>query len=74
MSFGIFLIFPTALEFLLVSTYFLFFFNIWFVLALVVTVVAYTQFTFVITRWRIRYRRVMNDSDNEASPRRSTAC
>jgi ATP-binding cassette subfamily B protein len=67
LSFGIFLIFPTLLEFLLVCTYFLIFFNIWFVVVLLVTIVAYTHFTFAITRWRISYRRTMNDSDTEAS-------
>jgi ATP-binding cassette, subfamily B, heavy metal transporter len=67
LQYGIFLIFPTILEFALVCAILLFKFNIWFVVVMIAMIAAYTQFTFAVTRWRIRFRRQMNDSDTEAS-------
>ena len=67
LSWAIFSIFPTFLELGLDMAILAWLFNIWFALITLVMVVAYTWFTFAITRWRIRFRRVMNESDNEAS-------
>ncbi len=67
LTYGIFLIFPTILEFTLVCVVLLVKFNIWFVIANVVMIVLYTYYSFAITRWRIRFRRAMNDSDTEAN-------
>ena len=36
-------------------------------LSTIVMVVAYTWFTFAITRWRIAFRREMNQSDTDAN-------
>ena len=41
--------------------------NVWIALATLGMVVAYVWFTFAITRWRVKYRRDMNDSDTEAN-------
>jgi len=45
-----------------------------YVLAVFVTVALYMWFTYIATEWRISIRRRMNDSDNDAKPRRSTRC
>jgi ATP-binding cassette subfamily B protein len=67
LTYGIFLIFPTALEFTLVCIVLLWKFDIWFVTANVVMIASYTYYSFAVTRWRIRFRREMNDSDTDAN-------
>jgi ATP-binding cassette subfamily B protein len=67
LTYGIFLIFPTILEFTLVCAVLLWKFDIWFVAANVVMIALYTYYSFAITRWRIQFRRQMNDSDTEAN-------
>jgi len=37
-------------------------------------IVAYSYFTFALTRWRIHIRRAMNESDNEAIRRPWIRC
>jgi ATP-binding cassette subfamily B protein len=67
LGFAIFSIFPTILELAFVMAVMLWKFNVWFALTTLAMVVAYIWFTFVITRWRIQFRRVMNESDTEAN-------
>jgi ABC-type transport system involved in Fe-S cluster assembly fused permease/ATPase subunit len=67
LSIAIFNSFPTVLELAIDIGIFLYFFNIWFVLATVIMVVLYVWFTFAITRWRIQFRRDMNQSDQDAN-------
>jgi ATP-binding cassette, subfamily B, heavy metal transporter len=67
LSIAIFNTFPTVLELSITSAVFLYFFNIWFALATIVMVVLYVWFTFAITRWRIQFRRDMNQSDQDAN-------
>jgi ATP-binding cassette, subfamily B, heavy metal transporter len=67
LTYGIFLIFPTILEFTLVCVVLLVKFNIWFVLANVLMITLYTYYSFAITRWRIQFRRQLNDSDTDAN-------
>ncbi|MGQ0742198.1 MAG: ABCB family ABC transporter ATP-binding protein/permease [Alphaproteobacteria bacterium] len=67
LTYGIFLIFPTVLEFTLVCIVLFWKFDIWFVAANVTMIVLYTYYSFAITRWRIRFRRQMNDSDADAN-------
>jgi ABC-type transport system involved in Fe-S cluster assembly fused permease/ATPase subunit len=67
LSIAIFNSFPTALELCIDIVIFLYFFNIWFVLSTVVMVALYVWFTFAITRWRIQFRRDMNQSDQDAN-------
>ena len=44
-------------------------FDIWFALVTFVTIVTYIVFTLLVTEWRIKYRREMNDRDTEANSR-----
>ncbi|HXC54451.1 MAG TPA: ABC transporter ATP-binding protein/permease [Rhizomicrobium sp.] len=67
LSIALFNTFPTVLELAIVSGVFLYLFNVWFALATVVMVVLYVWFTFAITRWRIQFRRDMNQSDQDAN-------
>ncbi|HEY4123905.1 MAG TPA: ABC transporter transmembrane domain-containing protein, partial [Rhizomicrobium sp.] len=67
LSFAIFSIFPTLLQLLLFSIEMTWQLNIWIALATIVMVIAYVWFTFAITRWRIQFRRDMNQSDQDAN-------
>ncbi|HEY8256001.1 MAG TPA: ABC transporter ATP-binding protein/permease, partial [Rhizomicrobium sp.] len=67
LSFALFSIFPTILLLLLYSAILLMELNIWVALSTIVMVIAYTWFTFAITRWRITFRREMNQSDTDAN-------
>jgi ABC-type transport system involved in Fe-S cluster assembly fused permease/ATPase subunit len=67
LSIAIFNTFPTLLELSIVSVIFLYAFNAWFALATIIMVALYVWFTFAITRWRIQFRRDMNQSDQDAN-------
>src|SRR6185503_7108671 len=67
LSFALFSIFPTILLLLFYSAILLMELNIWVALSTIVMVIAYTWFTFAITRWRIAFRREMNQSDTDAN-------
>ena len=67
LSFAIFSIFPTLLQLLLFSIEMTIKLSVWIALVTVLMVVAYVWFTFTITRWRIQFRRDMNQSDQDAN-------
>jgi len=67
LGFAIFSIFPTILELALVTFIMMKALNVWFALTTIAMVVAYIWFTFAITRWRIQFRRIMNESDTDAN-------
>jgi len=67
LSFALFSIFPTIFQVLIYAGILLYTFNVWVALTSLVMVVAYTWFTFAVTRWRIAFRREMNQSDTDAN-------
>ncbi|UEM02916.1 ABC transporter ATP-binding protein/permease [Skermanella rosea] len=67
LSFMLFNILPTLLEILLVCAILWGMFDVWFALATFLTVVAYIAYTLVITEWRMKFRREMNEMDNQAN-------
>ncbi|HEX4273658.1 MAG TPA: ABC transporter ATP-binding protein/permease [Rhizomicrobium sp.] len=67
LSFALFSIFPTILLLVVYSWMLLTSLNGWIALTAVIMVVAYVWFTFAITRWRIQFRREMNQSDTDAN-------
>ncbi|MBI1330366.1 MAG: ATP-binding cassette domain-containing protein [Alphaproteobacteria bacterium] len=67
LSFTIFNIFPTLFQLLIFTTIMVVKLDIWVAMATVAMVVAYVWFTFAITRWRIQFRRDMNQSDQDAN-------
>ncbi len=65
----LFHIVPTLIEIALVAGLIWGMFSEWFALVTLGTVAAYILWTLVITEWRLKYRREMNDSDSEAHSR-----
>ncbi|MBN4083081.1 ABC transporter ATP-binding protein/permease [bacterium AH-315-B06] len=67
LAFTMFNILPTLLEILLVCAILWNLFDIWYALVTFVTITTYIGFTLVITEWRLKHRREMNDRDTEAN-------
>jgi len=65
----LFNIVPTILEIGMVCALLWGLFNAWFALATLGTIVGYVLWTLLITEWRIKHRRQMNDTDYEAHSR-----
>jgi ATP-binding cassette, subfamily B, heavy metal transporter len=67
LRFALFNTFPTALEILFVCGLLAWSFGWAYSLVVALTVVAYVWFTYLSTEWRINIRKVMNESDQDAS-------
>ncbi len=67
LSFMLFNILPTLLEILLVTAILWALFNVWFALITFSTIATYIAFTLIVTEWRMKFRRRMNQSDSEAN-------
>ena len=67
LNFMMFNILPTLLEITLVCGMLWKLYDIRFALVTFVTIVVYIAFTLGVTEWRIKFRRTMNESDQEAS-------
>ena len=67
LNFTLFNILPTLLEIFMVCGLLWAFFDFWFALVTFVTIGSYVAFTLYVTEWRLKYRRQMNDKDNEAN-------
>ncbi|MGH8655561.1 MAG: ABCB family ABC transporter ATP-binding protein/permease [Gammaproteobacteria bacterium] len=65
--FVLFNVVPTVLEIALVCGILWGFYNFWFALVTFVTIVGYVWYTLGVTEWRIKYRRRMNEADEEAN-------
>ena len=69
LRFSLFSIVPTILELTLVFVILWKALDVWVALATVVTVAVYITYTMLVTEWRIKFRRVMNEEDNRANTR-----
>jgi ATP-binding cassette subfamily B protein len=67
--FMLFNILPTLVEITLVCGVLWALFDVWYALVTFVCVVAYIAYTLVVTEWRLKYRREMNETDQEANTR-----
>jgi ATP-binding cassette subfamily B protein len=67
LSFATFSIFPTLLQVVLFTAEMIWKLNTLIALTSLLMVAAYVWFTFAITRWRVKFRREMNDSDTDAN-------
>jgi len=67
LSFMLFNILPTLVEIGLVCGVLWVLFDFWFALVTFVTIAGYIAFTLAVTEWRTKYRRRMNESDQEAN-------
>ena len=66
-SYSLYSILPTLIEFCLVLGYFAYAYDIWFAAITFAALVLYIIFTIVVTEWRTHYRRTMNDMDSKAN-------
>jgi ATP-binding cassette subfamily B protein len=69
LTFTLFNILPTLLEITMVCLILWALFNVWFALVTFVTIASYITYTLIITEWRLKYRRRMNEIDQEANTR-----
>ncbi|MEI6984981.1 MAG: ABC transporter ATP-binding protein/permease [Rhodospirillaceae bacterium] len=69
LRFMLFNILPTLLELTLVTVILWQLFDIWFAAVTLVTVGGYIAYTLVVTEWRTKFRRQMNETDNRANTR-----
>ena len=69
LRFSIFSIVPTVLEVALVFVILWRALDAWVALVTVVTVVVYVAYTMLVTEWRIKFRREMNEEDSRANTR-----
>jgi ATP-binding cassette subfamily B protein len=67
LRFMLFNILPTLVEILFVVAVLWWILDLWFALVTLATVVLYIAFTLWITEWRTKYRRQMNETDQEAN-------
>ena len=67
LNFMLFNIVPTILEILLVCGILWVLYDFWFSLVTFATIAGYIAFTLSITEWRIKFRRAMNETDQEAN-------
>jgi ATP-binding cassette subfamily B protein len=66
LNFMLFNILPTLLEIVLVCGILWSLFGIWYALVTFVCIGGYIAWTLVVTEWRTKFRRAMNETDNEA--------
>ena len=66
-SYTLYSILPTIIEFALVLGYFAIFYDIWFAAITLSALVVYIGFTIVVTEWRTHLRRTMNEMDSRAN-------
>ncbi|XP_041806921.1 ATP-binding cassette sub-family B member 6, mitochondrial [Chelmon rostratus] len=69
LSYILFSILPTICDIIIAIIYFVSYFNVWFGLIVFTCMVLYLTCTILITEWRTKYRREMNNQDNKAKSR-----
>lgn len=67
LRFVLFSILPILIEIVMVTVILFVQFDIRFAAVTFITIVGYVAFTFLITEWRIKFRRAMNEKDSEAN-------
>ena len=67
LRFMLFSIFPLILQLFMIAVIFFWLFDFWYLAAVVVTISLYVWFTFRVTEWRVKQRRIMNQQDTDAN-------
>jgi ATP-binding cassette subfamily B protein len=67
LRFLLFSIGPLVLELLMIGVVLTILFDAWYLLVVAVTIALYVWFTFTVTEWRVKQRKVMNDQDTDAN-------
>jgi ATP-binding cassette, subfamily B, heavy metal transporter len=58
---------PLVLELLMIAGVLFFLFDVWYLAVVVGTIALYVWFTFAVTEWRVKIRKIMNDQDTDAN-------
>ena len=69
LRFMLFNILPTLLEIALVCGILWGLFSIWYAVVTLISIVVYIAYTMIITEWRLKWRREMNETDQRANTR-----
>ncbi|XP_035533096.1 ATP-binding cassette sub-family B member 6, mitochondrial [Morone saxatilis] len=69
LSYILFSILPTICDIIIAIIYFVSYFSVWFGFIVFACMVVYLTCTILITEWRTKYRREMNNQDNKAKSR-----
>ncbi|MEX2453121.1 MAG: ABC transporter ATP-binding protein/permease [Rhodospirillaceae bacterium] len=69
LRFMLFSILPTLLEIAMVCGIMWALFSVWYAVVTLASIVAYIAYTMIVTEWRLKWRREMNDSDQRANTR-----
>ena len=69
LTFMLFNILPTFIEISMVCSILWIVFNFWYACVTFITVSIYIAFTFLLTEWRMKFRRQMNEMDSRANTR-----
>ncbi|OLS50336.1 metal ABC transporter permease [Rhodovulum sulfidophilum] len=67
LRFLLFSIAPLVLELAMVGVVFALAFDLWYLAVVAAVIMVYVKFTFVVTDWRVKIRRRMNDQDTDAN-------
>ena len=67
LRFLLFSIGPLVLELLMIAGILFFLFDVWYLAVIVLTIAVYVWFTFAVTEWRVKLRKIMNDQDTDAN-------
>ncbi|WP_106744012.1 ABCB family ABC transporter ATP-binding protein/permease [Yoonia maritima] len=67
LRFLLFSIGPLVLELLMIAAVLFFLFDVWYLAVVFVTIALYITFTFKVTEWRVKIRKVMNEQDTDAN-------
>ncbi|NQV84083.1 MAG: ABC transporter ATP-binding protein/permease [Rhodospirillales bacterium] len=67
LTFMLFNVIPTLLEITLVCAILWKLYGVWFALVTFLTMAIYITWTLMVTEWRIKFRRIMNETDSEAN-------
>ena len=67
LRFMLFSVGPLMLQLLLIAGVLYFQFDFWYLAVVVVTIGLYVWFTFAVTEWRVKIRKIMNDQDTDAN-------
>jgi ABC-type transport system involved in Fe-S cluster assembly fused permease/ATPase subunit len=69
LRFMLFNILPTLLEIALVCGVMWALFDVWYAAVTLASIVAYIAYTMIVTEWRLKWRREMNETDQKANTR-----
>ncbi|MCG7492542.1 ABC transporter ATP-binding protein/permease [Thalassobius sp. Cn5-15] len=67
LRFLLFSIGPLVLELVMIAGVLFVLFDVWYLAVVVLTIALYVWFTFAVTEWRVKLRKVMNDQDTDAN-------